>query len=36
MTDEVNAAEKQHGPELPAEAANKKKYLALMHELGVI
>lgn len=36
MTDEVNAAVKQHGPELPAEAANKKKYLALMHELGVI
>jgi hypothetical protein len=36
MTAELIVAEKQYGSELPVEAANKKKYLALMHELGVI
>jgi hypothetical protein len=36
MTDELKVAEKQYGTELPVEVANKKKYLNLMHEIGVI
>lgn len=36
MSEELKAAEKQYGKELPVEVAKKKKYLDLMHEIGVL
>ena len=36
MSEELKAAEKQYGKELPVELAKKKKYLDLMHEIQVI
>jgi ADP-ribosylglycohydrolase len=36
MTEELKVAEKQDGKKLSIEDTNKKKYLALMHEIGVI
>ena len=34
MSEELKAAEKQHGTDLPVDFINKKKYLKLIHEIG--
>jgi ADP-ribosylglycohydrolase len=36
MSEELKAAEIKYGKELPVEVAKKKKYLELMHEIGVV
>ena len=36
MTEELTVAEKKYGKKLPVDDINKKKYLKLMHEIGVI
>ncbi len=35
MTEELTVAEKKYGKKLPVDDINKKKYLKLMHEIGV-